>query len=67
MAVAGALSATAVATVVGLGANLGLFDLTQPDSGAGRLDSTHVSVTTPPSPPTPTATPAAHDGRSDDD
>ena len=72
MAVAGALSATAFATTVGLGANLGLFDMTQPDSGTGRLDSTHISVTTPGATPSPTNAPEPSstvlpDGRADDD
>jgi hypothetical protein len=34
---AGALSATAFATTVCLGANFGLFGLTEPDSPVGRL------------------------------
>jgi hypothetical protein len=32
------LSASAFAATVGLGANLGLFGLAQPDSPVGRLD-----------------------------
>ena len=56
MAVAGALSATAFATTVALGANLGLFDMTQPDSGAGRLDGARTVVTTAEPNATPTAT-----------
>jgi hypothetical protein len=72
LAVAGALSATAFATTLGLGANLGLFDMTQPDSGAGRLDGTPVAATAgAPAPSTDNpqpATPATHDdGRADDD
>jgi hypothetical protein len=39
MAMAGALSATAFATTLGLGANFGLFGITEPDSGVGRLDT----------------------------
>ncbi len=41
-AAAGALSVTAFATTVCLGANLGLFGLTQPESPVGRFDSAHV-------------------------
>ena len=76
IAVAGALSAAAFATTVGLGANLGLFDMTQPDSGAGRLSSMHIAVTlpvpsvnpngTPNDPPEPPTT-VDRDGRADDD
>ena len=63
LATAGVLSVTAFATTVSLGANFGLFGLTQPDSPVGRLNS-HVPVaaavrlgppttviTTPPSTP----------------
>lgn len=38
LATAGALSAAAFATTVGLGANFGLFGLTEPNSPVGRLD-----------------------------
>ena len=38
LATAGALSVTAFATTVCLGANFGLFGLTEPDSPVGRLD-----------------------------
>ena len=38
LATAGALSATAFATTVCLGANFGLFGLTEPNSPVGRLD-----------------------------
>lgn len=41
LATAGVLSVTAFATTVSLGANFGLFGLTQPDSPVGRLDSRH--------------------------
>ena len=45
VATAGALSAAAFATTVGLGANFGLFGLTEPSSPVGRLDpSQAVSV-----------------------
>jgi hypothetical protein len=44
LATAGVLTITAFATTVGLGANFGLFGLTEPDSPVGRLDS-RVSVT----------------------
>ncbi len=55
LATAGVLSATAFATTVCLGANFGLFGLTEPDSPVGRLapqESTHtrrvdVGVATP--------------------
>jgi hypothetical protein len=36
-ATAGALSATAFAATVGLGANLGLFGITEPNSSVGHL------------------------------
>jgi hypothetical protein len=39
LATAGVLSITAFATTVGLGANFGLFGLTEPESPVGRLDS----------------------------
>jgi hypothetical protein len=45
LATAGALSATAFATTVCLGANFGLFGLTEPDSPLGRL-APHQSVST---------------------
>jgi hypothetical protein len=38
-ATAGVLTVTAFATTLGLGANFGLFGLTEPDSPVGRLDS----------------------------
>jgi hypothetical protein len=38
LATAGALSAAAFATTLGLGANFGLFGITEPDSPVGRLD-----------------------------
>ena len=38
LATAGALSLTAFAATVGLGATFGLFGVTQPDSPVGRLD-----------------------------
>jgi hypothetical protein len=38
VATAGALSVTAFAATVGLGATFGLFGVTQPDSPIGRLD-----------------------------
>jgi hypothetical protein len=41
LATAGVLSATAFATTVCLGANFGLFGLTEPDSPVGRLDPHH--------------------------
>ncbi len=42
LATAGALSAAAFATTVGLGANFGLFGLTEPRSPVGRLDPSQV-------------------------
>jgi hypothetical protein len=39
LATAGALSITAFAATVGLGANFGLFGLTEPQSPVGHLDS----------------------------
>jgi hypothetical protein len=60
---AGALSVAAFATTLGVGANLGLFGLTQPESPVGRLDArqtetaehrtqpaTPASTTSPPRP-----------------
>jgi hypothetical protein len=38
LATAGALSAATFAITIGLGANFGLFGLTEPDSPVGRLD-----------------------------
>ena len=38
VATAGALSVTAFAATLGLGATFGLFGVTQPDSPLGRLD-----------------------------
>ena len=46
-AAAGALSVTAFATTVGLGANFGLFGLTQPESPVGRLDSANTATANP--------------------
>ena len=37
-AIAGAAAVTAFAATVGLGANFGLFGMTQPDSRVGHLD-----------------------------
>ena len=63
LATAGLLSVTAFATTVSLGANFGLFGLTQPDSPVGRLNSrlpvaadvrqgpVTTVITTPPSTP----------------
>jgi hypothetical protein len=45
LATAGALSAAAFATTVGLGANFGLFGITEPDSPVGRLDPHRTAVT----------------------
>ena len=70
LAVAGALSATAFATTVGLGANLGLFDMTQPDSGAGQLEGTDITAKTAGQIPTTTSAPEPpnhDDGRNGDD
>jgi hypothetical protein len=44
LATAGALSATAFATTVALGANLGLFGITEPHSSVGRLDTGRPAV-----------------------
>lgn len=56
LAVAGALSVTAFATTVGLGANFGLFGITEPHSSVGRLDTgraaASVKVRVDHSPPT---------------
>jgi hypothetical protein len=45
LATAGALSATAFATTVCLGANFGLFGITEPDSPVGRLDPNRAAAT----------------------
>ena len=47
LATAGMLSITAFATTVGLGANFGLFGLTQPESPVGRLDSANTATANP--------------------
>ena len=53
LATAGVLSVTAFATTVSLGANFGLFGLTQPDSPVGRLNSRlPVAGAVQPAPPT---------------
>jgi hypothetical protein len=56
LAVAGALSVTAFATTVGLGANFGLFRIAEPHSSVGRLTTSGptvpVSVAPAPGPPT---------------
>jgi hypothetical protein len=44
LATAGALSATAFATTLGLGANFGLFGVTEPDSPVGRLEPDRAAV-----------------------
>jgi hypothetical protein len=62
LATAGALSVTAFATTVCLGANFGLFGLTEPNSPVGRLDpdraaTASVSVRTAASPAVATTRP----------
>jgi hypothetical protein len=44
LATAGAVTITAFATTVGLGANFGLFGVTEPDSPVGRLDTRRATV-----------------------
>jgi hypothetical protein len=44
LATAGAVTVTAFATTVGLGASFGLFGVTEPDSPVGRLDSRRAAV-----------------------
>jgi hypothetical protein len=58
-ATAGVLSISAFATTVGLGANFGLFGVTEPHSPVGHLDTRRpvAEVRVVPSPPT-TAAPA---------
>jgi hypothetical protein len=53
LATASALSVTAFAATVGLGANFGLFGITEPNSSVGRLDSKQSAVTTAASAPAP--------------
>jgi hypothetical protein len=65
VAMAGALAVATFSATVALGANLGLFGLTQADSGVGRLNDHRTPVTTV---PVENATPVpADDGRLDDD
>jgi hypothetical protein len=65
LATAGALSVTAFATTLGLGANLGLFGLTQPDSPVGRLDARQTATaeqgTQSATPPSTTSPPRPDD------
>jgi hypothetical protein len=44
LATAGAVTISAFATTVGLGASFGLFGVTEPDSPVGRLDSRRAAV-----------------------
>jgi len=69
LAVAGALSVTAFATTVGLGANFGLFGITEPDSPAGRLDPSRAGTSARPVTPASvsTAAPALPARRQPDD
>ena len=64
-ATAGALSITAFATTVGLGASFGLFGITEPESPVGHLDTrravTEVRVAPAPSTTAAPAIPAADD------
>jgi hypothetical protein len=67
LATAGALSATAFATTVCLGANFGLFGLTQPDSPVGRLDVRRpVAAAVRVAPPTTVITAPPRAPRADD-
>ena len=66
VAIAGALAVAAFSATVALGANLGLFRLTQADSGVGRLNDHQVPVTTTAHQGASTPA-AADDGRFDDD
>ena len=64
-AMARALALAAFSATVAIGANLGLFGLTQDDSGVGRLNQHGAPVRTIPSgPPAPSP---PDDGRLDDD
>ena len=58
LATASMLSITAFATTVGLGANFGLFSVTEPVSPVGRLDARRTATaaerTQPPPPPSTT-------------
>jgi hypothetical protein len=62
VATAGVLSATAFAATLGLGATFGLFEVAQPESPVGHLDSrravTQVRIE-PASPPASTVAPVA--------
>ncbi len=62
---AGALAVATFSATVALGANLGLFGLTQADSGVGRLNNHRPPATTA-HPGSPTPAPS-DDGRLDDD
>jgi hypothetical protein len=62
LATAGAVTITAFATTVGLGASFGLFGVTEPDSPVGRLDSRRaasVEAHTLTQAPVPTTLPGA--------
>ena len=65
LAMAGALAVATFSATVALGANLGLFGLTQSDSGVGRLNNHPVPVTAVQLGNAPL--PTADDGRFDDD
>lgn len=58
VATAGALSATAFATTVCLGANFGLFGLTEPNSPVGRLDPNRAAAAAADARVRPSASPA---------
>ncbi|HEX5586163.1 MAG TPA: hypothetical protein VFZ17_02550 [Acidimicrobiia bacterium] len=49
-AIAGAAAVTTFAATVGLGANFGLFGLTQPDSGMGHLGGARAISAVQPAP-----------------
>jgi hypothetical protein len=62
---AGAIAVAAAAAAAALGANFGLFGLTQPHSAVGRLTDHRVAVTAEHADHTTTA--QENDGRLDDD
>jgi hypothetical protein len=58
VATAGALSVTAFAATVAIGANFGLVSQAAPDSPAGRLDAHHVATVGSAGPAVAVTTPA---------
>jgi hypothetical protein len=66
IATAGAVTATATAAVVALGANFGIFGLAQQDSNVGRFPAVEATSTAPATPSPSQVDPSAR-SRHDDD